>query len=168
MGLCSSHYQQKVRGLQLTPLRQRPAEPLVTLGLRVPQLVREAASADPAGARAALVAWVAARAARHPIAPVSKGVLTPAEASARESGRKAAARQVVLVRGEAPAQPKENSGASLEAPLAKPRTRRWRCTRCNGVFRLPWRLPPEQACASRITRSGLPCGGGLVPASAPR
>jgi hypothetical protein len=64
MGLCSSHYQQKVRGRPLVPLRQRPVEPLVTLGLRVPQLVREAASADPAGARAALVAWVAARDAR--------------------------------------------------------------------------------------------------------
>jgi hypothetical protein len=57
MGLCSSHYQQRVRGRPLVPLRQRPVEALVTLGLRVPQLVREAASADPAGARAALLAW---------------------------------------------------------------------------------------------------------------
>jgi hypothetical protein len=73
MGLCSSHYQQKVRGLQLTPLRQRPAEPLVTLGLRVPRLVRAAASADPAGARAALLAWVTAR---QPLAPVNKAKST--------------------------------------------------------------------------------------------
>jgi hypothetical protein len=145
MGLCSSHYQQRVRGLQLSPLRQRPAEPLVTLGLRVPQLVRAAASADPAGARAALLAWVAARDARHPIAAVSDpGVLATGSAGVRHA----------------------------LAPVSKPekpaRTRRWRCTRCNGVFRLPWRLPPEQACASRITRSGLPCGGGLVPAGLQR
>jgi hypothetical protein len=65
MKLCPGHYQQRVRGLQLTPLRPRPAEPLVTLGLRVPQLVRAAASADPAGARAALAAWVVARDAKH-------------------------------------------------------------------------------------------------------
>jgi hypothetical protein len=68
MGLCSSHYQQRARGRPLEQLRQRPAEPLVTLGLRVPRLVREAASADPAGARAALLAWVAAR---QQLAPVN-------------------------------------------------------------------------------------------------
>jgi len=64
MGLCGSHYQQRIRGQPLSPLRRRPAEALVTLGLRVPLRVRDAASADPGAARAVLVAWVDARAAR--------------------------------------------------------------------------------------------------------
>jgi hypothetical protein len=157
MKLCPGHYQQRVRGLQLTPLRPRPAEPLVTLGLRVPQFVRAAASADPAGARAALAAWVVARDARHSLAPVSRGVLVPANAqhplanvNASEPGRKPAGRQMVQVGSDAPAQ--------------KKRTRRWRCTRCQAVYRLPWVLAPGTACEARTARSSAPCGGGLVPA----
>jgi hypothetical protein len=76
MKLCSSHYQQRVRGRPLEQLRQRPTEgeALAMLPIRFPTSVVAAARADPAGCRAALVAWVArveARDARHPIAPVS-------------------------------------------------------------------------------------------------
>ena len=56
-GLCRSHYQQRRRGHPLTPLRERPADPLVRVSLRVPATVRAAVLADGDGARAALGTW---------------------------------------------------------------------------------------------------------------
>jgi hypothetical protein len=85
MGLCPAHYQQKALGRPFEQLRQRPVEALVMLPIRVPIAVRDAAQADPVGARAALLAWVAARGARHPIAAVSApGVLATGSAVVRQ------------------------------------------------------------------------------------
>jgi len=58
-GFCSGHLAQEAAhpGEALRPIRRRPAEALVVVGLRVPAAVREAVQADPAGARAALQQW---------------------------------------------------------------------------------------------------------------
>jgi len=59
-GLCSSHLSQEARGRPLAPLRDRPGD-LVPCPIRIPRPVAESASADPRGARAALVSWHSSR-----------------------------------------------------------------------------------------------------------
>lgn len=56
-GLCASHYKQKQRGKEPTPLRTGPA--LVRISLRVSATCRSRVLADAARARAALEAWAA-------------------------------------------------------------------------------------------------------------
>jgi hypothetical protein len=58
-GLCVGHHRQQLRGKPLSPLRQRQVEgdALAMLPIRFPASVVAAARRDPAGARAALLAW---------------------------------------------------------------------------------------------------------------
>ncbi len=65
-GLCASHYRQRLRGRPLVPLRPLPTEALVTLTIRVPPRIHNAARQDPSGARGALLAWAPRAEARAP------------------------------------------------------------------------------------------------------